>query len=295
MRPLVLAGIDGSECAAAAAGWAAREAELRGVPLRLLHASPQLPGTTVPRPAVDRLRVVGGQLTQRAAEDLADRHPDLEVEGGQADEPPVDALLGAARDAGLLVVGTRGTGGFEGLAVGSVALRMAAAASCPVVLVPPRPGAYADRAGAPRRTPRIVLGFDAHRPVGEAAGFAFSAARARAARLRVVRAWGLPAESVSARTWAVTEEDRATWEDREVLELSDAVRPWQEKYPRVSATTDLMLLHPAEALLNASRNADLLVVGRRTQPAVAEGRLGPVAHAVLHHARCPVAVVPHGG
>ncbi|MFF6881484.1 MULTISPECIES: universal stress protein [unclassified Streptomyces] len=56
-----------------------------------------------------------------------------------------------------------------------------------------------------------------------------------------------------------------------------------------------MLLHPAEALLNASRNADLLVVGRRTEPTAAEGRLGPVTHAVLHHARCPVAVVPHGG
>ncbi|WP_033309485.1 universal stress protein [Streptomyces iakyrus] len=296
MHPLVLAGIDGSECAAAAAGWAAREAARRGVPVRLLHASPQLPGATVPRPALDRLRLIGVRLTQRTAEDLADRHPDLQVEGEQAEEPPVDALLGAARDAGLLVVGTRGTGGFEGLAVGSVALRMAAAAPCPVVLVPPpRPGAYADGASATRRTGQIVLGFDAHRPVGEAAGFAFSAAEARAARLRVVQAWGLPAESVSSRTLVVTEEDRATWEDQEVLQLSDALRPWQGKYPRVPAATDLMLLHPAEALLNASRNADLLVVGRRTEPTAAEGRLGPVTHAVLHHARCPVAVVPHAG
>ncbi|MFJ5733129.1 universal stress protein [Streptomyces paradoxus] len=294
MRPLVLAGVDGSECAAAAADWAAREAALRGVPLRLLHASARFPGTTVPRPALERLHQIGVQLTQRTVEDLAARHPDLAVEGGQADEPPVDALLGAARDAGLLVVGTRGTGGFEELAVGSVALRMAAAAPCPVVLVP-RPGAYADGAPATRRTGRIVLGFDAHRPVGEAAGFAFSAAEARGARLRVVQAWGLPAESVSSRTLVVTEEDRATWEDQEVLELSDALRPWREKYPGVSAATDLMLLHPAEALLNASRNADLLVVGRRTEPAAAEGRLGPVTHAVLHHARCPVAVVPHGG
>jgi nucleotide-binding universal stress UspA family protein len=295
MRPLVLAGVDGSECAAAAADWAAREAALRGVPLRLLHASPKLPGTTVPRPALDRLHLLGVQLMQRTVEDLADRHPDLEVEGGQSDENPVDALLGAAHDAGLVVVGTRGTGGFADLAVGSVALRMAAAAPCPVVLVPTLPGAYAGGASAPRGTGQVVLGLDAHRPAGEAADFAFSAAETRAARLRVVRAWGLPAESVSSRTLVVTEEDRATWEDQEVLELSDALRPWQEKYPRVSATTDLMLLHPAEALLNASRNANLLVVGRRTGPTAAEGRLGPVAHAVLHHARCPVAVVPHGG
>lgn len=294
MRPPVLAGIDGSQCAAAAADWAAREAALRGVPLRLLHAPPRLPGATVPGPVLDRLHLMGVQLVQRAVEDLADRYPDLEVEGEHADETSVGALLGAARDAGLVVAGTRGTGGFEDLAVGSVALRLAAAAPCPLVLVPPRPGTYAAGASATRGTGQVVLGFDAHRPVGEAAGFAFSAAEARAARLRVVQAWGLPAESISPRILVVTEEDRATWEDQEVLGLSDALRPWQEKYPGLSVTSDLMLLHPAEALLNASRHADLLVVGRRTEPTAAEGRLGPVTHAVLHHARCPVAVVPHG-
>ncbi|MEU3891599.1 universal stress protein [Streptomyces sp. NPDC029041] len=294
MRPSVLAGIDGSACAAAAADWAAREAALRGVALRLLQVAPRLSGTTVPGPALERLQRMGAQLVRRTAEDLAARHPDLEVTGEQADEPPVAALLGAARDAGLLVVGTRGTGGFRDLAVGSVALRMAAATPCPVVLVPPPAGAFADGSSATRGTGLIVLGFDAHRPAGEAADFAFAAADARTASLRVVQAWALPAESVSPRTYVVTEEDRATWEDQEVLRLSDALRPWQEKYPRVAVATDLMLLHAAEALLNASRNADLLVVGRRTDPGAAEGRLGPVAHAVLHHARRPVAVVPHG-
>jgi nucleotide-binding universal stress UspA family protein len=110
----------------------------------------------------------------------------------------------------------------------------------------------------------------------------------------VVQAWAFPAESVSPRTLVVTEEDRTTWEDQEVLRLSDALRPLQEKYPRVVVGTDVMLLHPAEALLNASRGADLIVVGRRTEHLAPEGRLGPVTHAVLHHARCPVAVVPHG-
>jgi nucleotide-binding universal stress UspA family protein len=294
MRPSVLAGIDGSECAAAAAEWAAREAALRGVPLRLLQAAPRLSGTTVPGPALERLQRMGAQLVDRTVGDLVARHPDLEVTGEQADEPPAIALLGAARDAGLLVVGTRGTGGFQDLAVGSVALRMAAAAPCPVVLVPPPTSTFADGTSVTRGTGLIVLGFDAHRPAGEAADFAFGAADARTARLRVVQAWALPAESVSARTFVVTEEDRATWEDQEVLGLSDALRPWQEKYSRVAVATDLMLLHAAEALLNASRGADLLVVGRRTDPRAAEGRLGPVAHAVLHHARCPVAVVPHG-
>lgn len=294
MRPPVLAGIDGSECAAAAADWAAREAVLRGTALRLLHVSPEFTGPTAAGPARERLHVLGARLVQRTVESLTARHPDLDVKGEQADEPPALALLGAARAAGLLVVGSRGTGGFRDLVIGSVALRMAAAAPCPVVLVPPPDSTLADGTAPPRDTGNIVLGFDAHRPAVEAADFAFRTADAGAARLHVVQAWALPAESVSPRTFVVTEEDRATWEDQEVLGLSDALRPWREKYPRVRVATDLMLLHAAEALLNASRDADLLVVGRRTDPGAPEGRLGPVAHAVLHHVRCPVAVVPHG-
>ncbi|WP_039931783.1 universal stress protein [Streptomyces viridochromogenes] len=293
MRLPVLAGVDGSEYAAAAVDWAAREALLRGVPLLLLHASPPLPGAAVPGAALDRLHHVGAWLLRRTVADLTRRHPDLQVECAQADDAPAGALLTAARDAGLLVVGTRGTGGFAGLAVGSVALRTAAAAPCPAVFVPPRPGVFADGAPPVRGAGQVVLGFDAHRPAGEVADFAFSAAEARASRLRVVQAWAFPAESVSSRTLVVTEEDRAIWEDQEVLRLSDALRPWQEKYPRVTADADVMLLHPAEALLNASRSAGLLVVGRRTEPRAAEGRLGPVTHAVLHHARCPLVLVPH--
>ncbi|MEU0897860.1 universal stress protein [Streptomyces massasporeus] len=294
MRLPVLVGIDGSERAAAAADLAAREAALRGVPLRLLHASPQLPGAVVPGPALHRLRDIGAQLLQRTVADLAGRHPDLRVESVQSDDAPAGALVDAAGDAGLLVAGMRGTGGFEGLAVGSVALRVAAAAPCPVVLVPHRPGAFAEGASTAHSGRQVVLGLDAHRPVGEVADFAFWAAEAHAAPLHVVQAWAFPAESVSSRSLVVTEEDRADWEDQEVLRLSDVLRPWQEKYPGVTVGSDLMLLHPAEALLNASGGADLLVVGRRAEPRAAEGRLGPVAHAVLHHARCPVAVVPHG-
>ncbi|WP_328336356.1 universal stress protein [Streptomyces violaceus] len=291
----VLTGIDGSENSSAAADWAAREAALRDVPLRLFHASPPLPGTTVPGPALDRLRHMGTRMLQQVVADLGDRYPDVDVRGEQSDGAPAEALLAAAGEAGLLVVGTRGTGGFEGLAVGSVALRMAAAAPCPVVLVPQRPGAFGAVTQAAREAAHVVVGYDAHHPVGEAADYAFSDAEARASLLRVVQAWAFPAEAVSPRTLVVTEEDRATWEDQEVLQLSDALRAWRDKYPRVTVRTDVLLLHPAEALLNTSRGAALLVVGRRTDPQAAEGRLGPVTHSVLHHARCPVAVVPHAG
>ncbi len=294
-RP-VLAGVDGSERSLAAADWAAREAVSRGVPLLVVHASPPLLGGVVPGPAAQTLRQVGERMLQRVTADLGARHPDLEVRGEQTADAPPDALLARAHEAGLLVVGARGSGGFEGLAVGSVALRVAAAAACPLVLVPERPlAAFGRGTGAAAGAAGIVAGFDAHRPVGEVADFAFAGARARGIALRVVQAWRLPAEAVSPRTLFVTEEDRATWEDQEVQLMSDALRTWQDKYPEVSVRADVVLLHPAEALVNASEGADLLVVGRRTRPDAAEGRLGPVTHAVLHHARCPVAVVPHTG
>lgn len=288
----VVVGFDGSESGSAAVDWAVREAALRGVPLRVVHAAPQLPGVPVPEPARDTLHRMGARTLVRVTADLRDGHPDVDVRGEQADGPPAAALLTAAHDAGLLVVGARGSGGFDGLAVGSVALRVAAAAPCPVVLVPrPGPGAPADAGPAAQ----VVLGFDAHRPAGDVADFALAAAEGRGAVLRVVQAWAFPAEAVSPRTLVVTEEDRATWEDQEVLGLADALRPQREKYPQVTVRTDVVRLHPAEALVKRSAGSDLLVVGRRTDPRCAEGRLGPVTHAVLHHARCPVAVVPHAG
>ncbi|MFE1834119.1 universal stress protein [Streptomyces sviceus] len=291
----VLAGVDGSAPSSVAADWAAREAALRGVQLRLIHASPPLLDAAAPLPAAERLRHVGERMIQRAVADLSDRYPDLEVRGEQADDAPVSALLAAARAAGLLVVGTRGTGGFSGLAVGSVALRMAMTAPCPVVLVPQHDDAFGEGMPTAGGASQVVVGFDTHHPVRDTADFAFSAAQARGALLRAVQAWAFPAESVSPRILVVTEEDRATWEDQEVVQLSDALREWQEKYPRVKVRPDVVLLHPAEALLNTSRGAELLVVGRRTDPQAVEGRLGPVTHAVLHHADCPVAVVPHSG
>ncbi|MFJ9566142.1 universal stress protein [Streptomyces fuscichromogenes] len=296
MSQPVLAGVDGSEYSLAAAEWAAREAVLREVPLRLLHAAPPLPGVAVPASAGETLRRVGERIVRQAAADLGARHPGLRVRGGQIDEAPAEALLSAARDAGLLVVGARGSGGFDGLAVGSVTLRVVAAADCPVVVVPRRPpGGFGNGPRPAGAALQVVLGFDAHRPVDEVADFAFAAARARGAVLRVVQAWALPAEAVSPRTLFVTEEDRATWEDQEDLRLADALRTRQERFPEVTVRADVVLLHPAEALLNTSREAGLLVMGRRADRCGGQGRLGPVTHAVLHHARCPVTVVPHAG
>ena len=292
----VVAGVDGSRRSLVAAEWAAREALRRGVGLLLAHACPPLPRRVSPVPGVDAWQHVGEQMVRRTADEFMDRHPGLDVEGVHTDTEPGQALLAAAADAALLVVGARGWGGFDGLAVGSVALHVAATADCPVVTVPDtaaRPSDEDEEAEAEAEADEVVAGFTAHTPADETLGFAFRAARERDALLRVVHAWALPPASPSAWMLTVLEEDRGLWEDQESQAVSDALRAWREKYPQVPVAPDVVLLGPAQALVRASERARLLVVGRRTSPRMAERRLGPVAHAVLHHAHCPVAAVPH--
>ncbi|MGY0060155.1 universal stress protein [Streptomyces sp. LZ34] len=303
----VVAGVDGSECSLAAAGRAALAALDRAAPLLLLHASPPLPPRISPVPGADAWGYVGEQMIRQAAADLADRHPGLEVTGEHVAAAADEALLTAAGSAGLLVVGARGWGGFDGLAVGSVALRVATAADCPVVTVPAGPEAgqeagEEEEAGEAGRVgeegeadegAEVVAALDAHGHLAETAEFAFRAALSHKARLRVVHAWALPAAAPSAWMIGVLEEDRGMWEDQEGQAVSDALRPWRTRYPQVEVVPDVVLLNPAQALVRSSARALLLVVGRRTAARVAERHLGPVAHAVLHHAHCPVAVVPH--
>jgi nucleotide-binding universal stress UspA family protein len=75
--------------------------------------------------------------------------------------------------------------------------------------------------------------------------------------------------------------------------LSQALRPWREKFPQVEVTDIIDLESPAKTVVRAAESAGLLVVGRRKHRPALAPRLGPVAQAAIHHARCPVAVVPH--
>ncbi|WP_030546873.1 universal stress protein [Streptomyces albus] len=279
----VVAGIDGSRPGLAAAEWAAAEAEARGTALRLVHVAPPEPEEQPPPRAAETWRLGAERMVRGAVAEITRRRPDLDVVGEQATGAPAAALAAACGSAGLLVLGTRGLGGFEGLALGSVALELAGGASCPVVLVP------AARAGE-EKEPEVVLGLDARRPADGALRYAFETARRRGARLRAVHAWSLPAPYAAPWTpYEVLEEERGAWEDQEVQLLDDALHRWREEYPTVPVLADVRLFSPAEALVKASAGAGLVVAGRGGGPGAA---LGGVPHAVAHHARCPVALVP---
>ena len=139
---------------------------------------------------------------------------------------------------------------------------------------------------SPNRIAEIVLGLDARNPAEGPLRFAFGCALLRGVRLRVVHAWRFPSCAAEL-PFGVPEEDRAAWEDHEVQLLSDALRPWQEKYPEVQVMEDVRLLPPAEALARLSSDASLVVVGRHR-----DGELGTVASEVLRDSPGPVIVVP---
>ncbi|MEN8654244.1 universal stress protein [Streptomyces sp. 21So2-11] len=283
MRHHITAGIDGSPESLCAADWAAREALRRGLPLHLVHAfdepSPRshLPEIEVP------LHSERGAL-DRFALQLSYAHPVLEVVKEQAGQPPVAALLAAARTADTLVVGSRGFSGLAGILVGSVALAVAARAACPVVLVRAGERPEDERphlAAEPSPYRPVVLGIDLARPCDGLLEYAFGAAATRRTALHVLHAWAVPlVPSANATDPAEGKEHR----------LAAVLASWQHKFPDTQVTGELVRGLAGRQLLKAATGASLLVVGRRTS---AGPHLGSTAHSVIHHVTCPVAVVPH--
>jgi nucleotide-binding universal stress UspA family protein len=294
MPPPVIAGVDGSAESLAAAEWAARESVRRERSLRLVHVwswHPRQDG----EPATAAQRLMARRALRQAEERIGRGCPEARLEEEQVEGPATAALLRAAEQADVLVLGSRGLSAFTGLLVGSVALGVVARAVRPVVLV----RAAGEAAGAyvpagPERSGRrdVVLGLDLADPCDEVIDFAFEAARDRGSRLRAVHAWQPPAPfALGPGEIGLIEEPwrAAEWRDF----MAAVLRPWRDKYPGVEVVETLTEGRPASPLIRAASGASLLVVGRRIPQGPALARTGPVAHAVIHHAGCPVAVVPH--
>ncbi|WP_049658908.1 universal stress protein [Kitasatospora sp. MY 5-36] len=286
MTSTVLAGVDGSPQSTAAVHWAAAEAVRRGASLRLVHAWPWLTDGVSSFAESDDLPEAVRRTLAEAAEDVRGLHPELTVETDAVLDAPVDGLLAAAAEAELLVLGSRGRGGFTGLLLGSVSISVAGRSTVPLVVV--REAGTAGESGKGE----VVVGVDAHTPEPEVLDFAFRAAALRGARVRAVHGWDLPPVFGYA-GGAVPAAELGQLEALEAELLSLALAGPRERYPDVEVVEDVQL-GAARALVEASAGAALVVVGRGRRPIEFGPRLGRVAHAVLHHAEAPVAVVPHG-
>ncbi|MEU6173747.1 universal stress protein [Streptantibioticus parmotrematis] len=280
MRRPVTAGLDGFPESRTAAHWAAHEALLRDAPLRLVHA--WLLGSVTARqiPREDEQNLRATRLLADTEADLRGRHPGLEITTELVPYEPEGALLAESEKALLLVLGSRGLGSVGGFLLGSTGLRLAAHAACPVALVRGAPGTTPGAAGD------VVAGVGTRHPADSVLAYAFDEAARRDATLRVVRAdRRLPHPHRSA---SGGEEDAAARE-----ELDAVLRPWQDKHPGVAVDARLVADSPGRAVVDAARDAALLVVGRHATGAARPHGIGPVAHAAAHHAPCPVAVVPY--
>ncbi|WP_263172467.1 universal stress protein [Streptomyces sp. SCSIO ZS0520] len=292
MSGLVVVGVDGSATALAAVETAAQEAQWRGARLRLVYAfvlptlyAPLGP-STLDAPG-SGLRESVGRLLTEAEERAAGVAPDVQATQVLVEGDPLTVLEEQSRTADLVVVGSRGLGGFLGLIVGSTAVRLAARARCPVVVVREQVGG----------TGPILLGIDGS-PAGAAAiDFAFAEAELRGAALRAVHCWttwNAPMPPPQDESMPYANEPGAL-EAGEKRLLSEALAGRREKFPAVRVEPEVVRGGTREALIEASRSAQLLVVGARGRGGFTGLLLGSVSQAMLHHAHCTVAVARDTG
>jgi nucleotide-binding universal stress UspA family protein len=288
-HPIVV-GVDGSPSAMHAVRWAAREAARHRAPLRLVHVCYLMPvrhpRQVAPPPEYHDAFLEQGRHWLTEAADAARRAaPDVAVGTDLVDGIAADVLVRESAPARLVVLGTRGLGGFRGLLVGSVSVAVAAHAHCPVVVVhdPPSSG------GAPPEDGPVVVGVDGS-PLSDAAiEFAFSAAAARRVPLVAVHSW---VDVNTAGAWAGLP-DTIDWEwlgEQEARRLDEVLASWTEKFPDVEVRKVVERDRPQRALLKAAADAQLVVVGSRGRGALTGLGLGSVSQTLLHHAECPVAV-----
>jgi nucleotide-binding universal stress UspA family protein len=266
----VVAGIDGSAHSRAAAALAAWEAARNNRTLRLVS------GLEQPLTAGDGT-LPPDALLRDAAGSLQNDHPGLHVEIEATVGNPRAVLVDESRDAALVVLGSRGLGGFKGLLLGSVSTQVAAHARAPVIVARGALGDGAHTPPAPGDGP-VVVGVDGSPGSAAAAEFAFDEADARRQPLIAVYAWQVP---------RVGEEEAGR-----VPEEATA-RP-AARYPDVPVehrTVDAT--NPAQALLEVGDEvgASLVVVGSRGRDGFSGLLLGSVSQAVLNHAHRTVAVV----
>ncbi|MBO1332943.1 universal stress protein [Streptomyces sp. VRA16 Mangrove soil] len=281
--PVVVA-VDGSDDSRAALEWALAEAVGRGADLRVVHVRQYAPFlqpavlTAGPEEPVDD-PVIGD-----VRKELEGRSPLPPLEFITREGAPAAVLPAMGAEAQLLVLGSRGRGGFASLLLGSNGVAAARDAACPVVVVRARE----------ESAERIVVGLQPDDPDETTLAFAVEHAARAGAPLRVVAAYPWPVLAWSAYgDFAPAVQDQEIIE-RETLDLARrTVQPFLDSHPEVEVEVNAAPGDAAGRLVDSSEGAALVVVGRHrrrvTRPAP---MLGSVTHAVLLHAKCPVAVVP---
>ncbi|MBC2904167.1 universal stress protein [Streptomyces cupreus] len=287
----VVVGLDGSPASVTAAWWAAREAVDRHLPVLLLHSWTTQPLDVPIAQEAHNKQLYGQEILRRTSTELLYRHGDLDVTTELVSAPAAQTLLERAENASMLVLGSRGHGSVASFLLGSISLHVLGLAPCPVVAVRADDPAVEAGWGHPTEAEKdeIVVGVSQHedRSADALLEFAFTTAAAHGRRVRAVTALPLS-------TTLLAQPGEVEVADMAGERLAETLAPWREKFPDVAVLQHIAMGPATQVLLTASARACLTVVGRRRQPSHLTWKLGPVAHAALHHVPCPVAVVPNG-
>jgi nucleotide-binding universal stress UspA family protein len=290
-RQSIVVGVDRSTSALHAARWAADEAVRRRVPLRLVHAvNTSTPaysgGLGYPESFFDALESDGRQLLVETETAIHQAHPELDVTVELQTADPVPALIEESDNARLIVLGSRGLGGFSGILVGSTAVALVAHGRCPVAVIRgAKPGE------APPLHGPVVVGVDGSPASESALAMAFDEASLRGTDLVAVHTW-LEFSSDSAYAYAhhfIVDWDPIETRERELL--AQRLSGWQEKYPDVTVERVVTRDRPVRCLLAHAVDAQLLVVGSRGHGGLPGMLLGSTSQALIYHAPCPLLVV----
>jgi nucleotide-binding universal stress UspA family protein len=266
----IIAGFDGSDVARDAALWAAAEASTLECPLVLARAYErpikvgELTWTPVGLPPDDARVWHCGHSLRMLAERCRVEYPSLEVRTEIRPGHPGQVLtrLAAELNADAVVLGTRGHGPIARIVLGSTATDLVHLLNRPVIVV---------RAAASPGP--VVLGLAGTDTDAQAIEFAFDHAAQHGSELLAIHGQhhSRPAEL-----------------------LEGVLTPWRQRYPSVGVRTEVVTGRPAQALVERSAGARLLVVGSHAHNAARRALMGSISHAMLYHAACPVAVVPAG-
>ncbi|WP_031030660.1 universal stress protein [Streptomyces sp. NRRL WC-3725] len=284
----VVVGVDGSDSSLRAIDGAADQAALHRLPLRLVHASlwERYEGpaaSTQSAEAAFEHRLVQ-EILDHATDRVRGSHPGVNVASEIVPEDAQAALLREARRAAAVVTGCRGRGPITGALLGSVSRSLVMRAPCPVVVVRhPLRNLPGDRS--------IVVGVGGTTSSIAAVHFAFREAEARRCPLHVVRAWHRPAHRLQAHPLLVGSPAHEQEEQAAAL-LEDALHEAERAYPGVPVHRVVTEGTALSVLLTHAAAAGLLVLGSPRRRGPLRLPLKGLAHTVLQHADCPVAVVP---
>jgi nucleotide-binding universal stress UspA family protein len=286
-KPIV-AGTDGSEESLRAVDWAAREAVLRGAPLRIVAAAeapPRMVSHSGPgeyETVTDVLLDDRDRALAAAAGRAAKTAPGLLIDTDQVTGDPADAITDSGAGALMLVLGSRGAGAFAALVLGSVSRYAANHASGPVVVI-------RDETTPAHGLVGVGVGDLEHSAA--ALTFAFEEANLRKASLVAIHSWHRPQTDISRAGEAVAPPRAEAVRTDAGRHLAGLLDEWKAKYPDVTVSQEVVHGHPGRALVGLSARADLVVIGRHARHPERQGP-GSARNALLSHAHGPIAVVP---